>query len=106
MLTLVETHLITHMTERMPTINGTGHKRAKCMIAYTVSDELENFDDIWTACNEGDIISHGRSLSSSFHSQIIYEYTIGVTPRDLKVAQHTYDDLDRSLYVKGTGIDT
>lgn len=87
----------TEFRQHFGDINGTGKKRAKSMTTYTVSDALDNFDDIWLACYEGDIISHGHNLSSSFHSQIVYEYTIGVTPKDLKVAQHTDDYLDRSL---------
>ena len=76
-------------------MNGTGHERAKSMTTYTVSDAVDDFYDIWLACYAGDIISHGHSTDSSYHSQIVYEWTTG--PYDLKVAQHTGDYLQRSL---------
>jgi len=66
------------------------------MYTFTVSEALENFDFIWLRVSEGDIISHGHDLNSSYHTQIVYDYTIGARPRDIKVAQHTDNYLDRS----------
>lgn len=77
-------------------INGTGEKRAKGMTTYTVSNALANFTSIWLFNMPGDVISHGHNLSSSYHSQIIYDYTLSI-PYDLQVSQHSSNYLNRSL---------
>lgn len=87
----------TEFRQHFGDIKGTGKKRAVSMYTFTVSEALENFDFIWLRVSEGDIISHGHDLNSSYHTQIVYDYTIGARPRDIKVAQHTANYLDRSL---------
>ena len=87
----------TQFRQHFGDINGTGKKRAVAMRTYTVSYALDNFYDVlWLPYYEGDVISHGHSLSTSYHSQIVYDWTYSPT-YDLRVSQHTGDYLQRSL---------
>lgn len=73
-----------------------GVKRGRAMETYTVNQAILQFDDIWKKIKVGDIISHGHTEDGSYHTQIVYEF--GIINRDIKVAQHSIDALNRSLF--------
>ena len=75
---------------------GVGEKTGKSMKTYTVNDAIVNFNDIWKNVLPGDIISHGHTIDTSYHNQIVYDF--GVFRKDIKVSQHSSNELDRSLF--------
>ena len=77
-------------------INSVGNKKAKEMQTYTVYEAIANFEVIWQKINIGDVISHGHGLETSYHSQIVYDFSL--FERDILVSQHSSNFLERSLY--------
>jgi hypothetical protein len=81
-------------------VGGTGYERSYKYTEYTVNSFLLNFDTIRQSIGWGDIIQHvDASTNIAWHSQIVSR--TGVPHGgfyDIKVAQHSYEELERSLY--------
>lgn len=77
-------------------IDEIGAKTARSMETYTVNEAILEFDNIWRKIQVGDIVSHGHSLDSSYHTQIVYDFTL--FQKDILVSQHSANYLNRSLY--------
>lgn len=81
-------------------VNNTGNNRAYSYKVYTVSSFLDNFENIRASIGWGDVIQHiYASNGVTWHSQVVSRTGVPYGGfYDIKVAQHSPDLLERSLY--------
>lgn len=82
--------------------NGIGRNRAYAYTAMTVTQALQQFDNIYWDLWEGDVIQYGdpNNYNYPYHTQVVhaYGYNPSIGRNDLFMAQHTSNVKNVSLY--------